>query len=85
MRTFNYVITDELGMHARPAGGLVKEASQFLADIKIQKGDRQVNAKRLLSVMGLAIMKGEEICITADGEDEAEALIAIEAFLRKNL
>jgi phosphocarrier protein len=85
MRTFNYVITDELGMHARPAGGLVKEASQFLADIMIRKGDRQVNAKRLLSVMGLAIKKGEEICITADGEDEAEALIAIETYLRKNL
>lgn len=85
MKEFTYVITDELGIHARPAGLLVKEAGKFQADIKIKKGEKTADAKRIFGIMGLAAKKGDEIVMTADGADEAEAIAAIEEFLKANL
>lgn len=85
MKEFNYVITDELGIHARPAGMLVKEAAKFQADIKIKKGEKAADAKRIFGVMGLAVKKGEEVTITAEGADEAEAIAAMEEFFKANL
>ena len=85
MKEFKYVITDELGIHARPAGLLVKEAAKFQADIKIKKGEKEADAKRIFGIMGLAAKKGDEIVLTADGADEADAIIAIEEFLKANL
>lgn len=85
MREFKYVITDELGIHARPAGMLVKEAGKFQADIKIKKGEKEADAKRIFGIMGLAAKKGDEIVLTADGADEAEAIATIEEFLKANL
>ena len=85
MKEFKYVITDELGIHARPAGLLVKEAAKFQADIKIKKGEKEADAKRIFGIMGLAAKKGDEIVLTADGADEADAIVAIEEFLKANL
>ncbi len=85
MKEFKYVITDELGIHARPAGMLVKEAGAFQSDIKIKKGEKEADAKRIFGIMGLAAKKGDEILLTADGVDEAEAIAAIETFLKANL
>ena len=85
MKEFKYVITDELGIHARPAGLLVKEAAKFQADIKIKKGEKEAGAKRIFGIMGLAAKKGDEIVLTADGADEADAIAAIEEFLKANL
>lgn len=85
MKEFKYVITDELGIHARPAGLLVKEAGKFQADIKIKKGEKEADAKRIFGIMGLAAKKGDEIVLTADGADEADAIVAIEEFLKANL
>ncbi len=85
MKEFKYVITDELGIHARPAGLLVKEAAKFESDIKIKKGDKEADAKRIFGIMGLAAKKGDEIVLTADGADEADAIAAIEEFLKANL
>ena len=85
MKEFSYVITDELGIHARPAGMLVKEAGKFQSDIKIKKGEKTADAKRIFGIMGLAAKKGDEITITADGVDEAEAVAAMEEFLKANL
>ena len=85
MKEFQYVITDELGIHARPAGLLVKEAAKFQADIKIKKGEKEADAKRIFGIMGLAAKKGDEIVLTADGADEADAIAAIEEFLKANL
>ncbi len=85
MKQFQYVITDELGIHARPAGLLVKEAAKFQADIKIKKGEKEADAKRIFGIMGLAAKKGDEIVLTADGADEADAITAIEEFLKANL
>lgn len=85
MKEFKYVITDELGIHARPAGLLVKEAAKFQSDIKITKGEKEADAKRIFGIMGLAAKKGDEIVLTADGTDEADAITAIEEFLKANL
>ena len=85
MKEFKYVITDELGIHARPAGLLVKEAGKFQSDIKIKKGEKEADAKRIFGIMGLAAKKGDEIVLTADGADEADAIAAIEEFLKVNL
>jgi len=85
MKEFKYVITDELGIHARPAGLLVKEVAKFQSDIKIKKGEKEADAKRIFGIMGLAAKKGDEIVLTADGADEADAIAAIEEFLKANL
>ena len=85
MKEFKYVITDELGIHARPAGLLVKEAAKFQSDIKIKKGDKEADAKRIFGIMGLAAKKGDEIVLTADGVDELDAIASIEEFLKENL
>lgn len=85
MKEFNYVIQDELGIHARPAGLLVKEAGKFQSTIKIKKGDKEADAKRIFAVMGLAVKKTEELTIYADGADEAEAIATMKAFFEANL
>lgn len=85
MKEIKYVITDPEGVHARPAGILVKKAGEFASDIKIGKGDKMADAKRIFGVMGLGVKQGEEITMTADGADEDAAIAAIEEFLKENL
>ena len=85
MKEFNFVVRDELGIHARPAGLLVKEAAKFQSSVKIQKGAKEADAKRIFGIMGLAVKKGEEVVIKADGADEDEAIKALEAFFNENL
>lgn len=85
MQELKYVITDEMGLHARPAGQLVKVAIRFKSDIQLGTPCKMVNAKRIMGVMGLAIKKGEELTITLNGDDEKEARGVLEAFLKANL
>lgn len=85
MKEFNYVINDELGIHARPAGLLVKEAGKFQSAVKIKKADKEADAKRIFGVMGLAVKCGEEVTVSADGADEAEAIAVLEEFFKANL
>ena len=85
MKEFTYVITDKEGIHARPAGALVKEAAAFPCSVTIAKGDKEVDAKRIFGVMGRGAKCGEEITVRTDGEKEDEAIAALEAFLKSNL
>jgi phosphocarrier protein len=85
MKEISYVITDELGIHARPAGLLVKVTSKYNCNIKIIKGTMDIDAKSILGVMSLGVKKGEEILVTLEGTDEAEASESIRAFLLENL
>lgn len=85
MKEFTYVIADKEGIHARPAGALVKEAAAFPCSVTIAKGDKEVDAKRIFGVMGLGAKCGEEITVRTDGEKEDEAIAALEAFLKSNL
>ena len=85
MKNFNYIITDNEGIHARPAGMLVKLATTFTSKITIVKDGKDVDLKRILSVMSLGCKKGHTITITASGEDEDAAIEAIQLFLKENL
>ena len=83
MKEFKYVITDPEGIHARPAGLLVKKAASYASTIMIGKGEK--SAKRIFGVMGLGVKNGEEIFMTAEGADEAEAIEGMEQFFKENL
>ncbi len=85
MKTFDYVITDPEGIHARPAGLLVKEAAKFQSTITLEKSGKKADAKRIFAVMGLAAKKGETLHITVEGSDEQEAAQAMETFFNNNL
>ncbi len=71
-------IKNKLGLHARAAAKLVHSAARFKSDIKIRKGDEEVDGKSILGILLLAAGKGSTITITADGEDERGAVDAIE-------
>ncbi len=86
MTEFTYCITDEAGIHARPAGLLVKEADKFGSDIEIVVGDeKKADAKRLFSVMSLGIKKGDIIMVRISGDDEEMACRELRSFFEKTL
>lgn len=85
MKEFTYKITDPQGMHARPAGVLVKEAAKYQSSVTIEKDGKSGDAKRIFAVMGLGVKCGQEITVKVDGPDEAEAAAAMEKFLKENL
>ena len=85
VKEFKYVIKDKDGIHARPAGLFIKEATNFPCTVTISKGEKEVDAKRILGVMGLCVKCGEEITIKAEGEREEEAIEVLSKFLEVNL
>ncbi|MGI5936561.1 MAG: HPr family phosphocarrier protein [Oscillospiraceae bacterium] len=68
------LINNQVGLHARPATFFIQKANEFRSSIWIEKGERRVNAKSLLGVLSLGIVKGTTINIIADGSDEVEAI-----------
>lgn len=85
MKTFEYVITDELGIHARPAGALVKEAKKYQSKVIIRKGEKEADASRLMALMGLAVKCGDKIVVKVEGADEEQAVQEMETFIKSNL
>ncbi|MBF0208544.1 MAG: HPr family phosphocarrier protein [Oligoflexia bacterium] len=76
-------ILNETGLHARPAGILVKAASSFKSNIEIKTEKAVVNAKSIMSVLSLGLTKGSKITIIAHGEDEEIALNSLVALIEK--
>ncbi len=85
MREFKYVITDQEGIHARPAGELVKVAKGFACSIKLEKDGKSGDCKRIFGIMGLAVKKGQEVTLTFDGADEDAAYETVSKFMQENL
>ena len=86
MKSFEYVITDPVGIHARPAGLLVKEIKSHAGSaVTITKGEKSVNALKLMALMQMGIKQGDTITVSVEGGDEAAVAAAIEAFLKANL
>lgn len=85
MQKFRYVITDEIGIHARPAGLLVKEAKGFDSKITLEANGKSADATRLMSVMGMGVKQGTEVVIKAEGPDEKAAAAKMEKFMKANL
>lgn len=85
MREFQYVITDREGIHARPAGELVKLAKSFVSDVKMTKDGREADCKKIFALMSLGVKRDHEVSLTIDGQDEDAAAGALERFMRENL
>lgn len=85
MKQFEYEIVDELGLHTRPAGLMVKEASRFCCAIQLECKGKSGSAKKLFNVMAMGAKKGDRLVVRCEGEDEDAAADAMEAFCRHNL
>lgn len=85
MKSFTYVITDEVGIHARPAGVLAKEAKNYASKVTLTRGDKSAEATKLMALMAMGVKCGEEVTVTVEGEDEDTAVVAIEKFFQENL
>jgi phosphocarrier protein len=78
-------IVNEVGLHARPATFFIQKANTFKSSIWIEKEDRRVNAKSLLGVLSMGIVKGTVVTLIADGEDETTALDGLEKLVLSEL
>jgi len=85
MKSFEYTIKDPVGIHARPAGLLVKEIKKYTSTVMVCKGEKEVNALKLMALMGMGIKQGDTIKVTVDGADEEKAAAELEAFFKANL
>ncbi len=85
MKTFTYTITDPVGIHARPAGNLVKLLKNYSCGISMSGNGKSVDAKKLMMVMTLGIKQGQEVELSFDGEDEEKAAAEVEAYMKENL
>ena len=86
MKEFQYVITDPIGLHARPAGLLVKAAKPLDSTITIAREDgKSAPATKLMAIMGLVIKQGMTVTISAEGGDEDASIAAMEQFFKDNL
>ncbi len=70
-------VNNQVGLHARPATFFIQKANEFKCSIWVEKDERRVNAKSLLGVLSLGIVKGTTINLIADGVDEKEAVEAL--------
>ena len=85
MQKFSYVIKDEVGIHARPAGLLVKEAKKYESKIQIIKDTNSADATKLMAVMGLGVKCGDMIIVEIEGSDEEAVCEKMKIFLESNL
>lgn len=85
MRSFNFTVTDPVGIHARPAGLLVKQVKNYASAVTIEKDGKSVNALKLMALMGLCVKQGNTITVTVDGADEETAAAELEAWMKENL
>lgn len=86
MKQFQYTISDPVGIHARPAGLLAKQAKTMDSTITITKDDgKSAVATKLMAVMGLGIKGGSTVTITVEGGDEETNVIIMEQFFKDNL
>ncbi|MDE7311530.1 MAG: HPr family phosphocarrier protein [Eubacterium sp.] len=85
MVSFKFVVNDKMGLHARPAGLLVKEAAKCSGKVTIRKGEKTGDAKRIFNVMGLSIKANEEVEIMVEGDQEKEEAEALENYIKENI
>ena len=85
MKTFEYTIKDELGIQARPAGLLVKEAKKYESECTITKDGKTKKLTQLMMLMSLGVKQGETVTVTAEGADEDAAIAGLKEFFEANL
>lgn len=84
MKTFQHKITDEVGIHARPAGLLVKKVKELNCAVSISKGDKTVDASKLMAIMQLGVKNGDTVTLTFESNDE-QAYDSLKKFFEENL
>ena len=86
MKQFQYTITDPVGIHARPAGLLVKAAKELDSTITIEKeGGKSAPATKLMALMGVGVKQGDTVIVTLEGGDEEGNAATLEQFFKENL
>lgn len=81
----NVTIVNSIGLHARPATFFIQKANSYKSSIYVEKDDRRVNAKSLLGVLSLGVVKNMTITLIADGADETDALDGLEDLVKNGL
>ncbi|MEM1485821.1 HPr family phosphocarrier protein [Oscillospiraceae bacterium PP1C4] len=84
MVSFDYTIKEPMGLHARPAGILVKKLKSLPCDVSVICGERTADAKKIFSIMGLAVKCGETVTVKIEGEDEKAVRDEVLAFFEQN-
>ena len=86
MEKFEYTITDPVGIHARPAGLLVKAAKELDSEVIIEKiGGKSAAATKLMAIMGLGIKQGDTVVVNVEGGNESANASFLEKFFKDNL
>ena len=85
MKQFEYTIKDEVGIHARPAGLLVKEAKKYASKIEVVKDGKAAVCSKLMALMSLGVKCGDTVTFRVEGDDEDTAFEGIKAFVEGNL
>ncbi len=85
MVTFTFSVNDENGLHARPAGLLVKEAMKCKSAVTLKKGGKSGDAKKIFNVMGLAVKHGDVVTVEVDGITEQEDADSLKKYIEENL
>ena len=78
------LVQNQVGLHARPATFFIQKANEYKSSIWVEKEERRVNAKSLLGVLSLGIVKGTKITLIADGSDEEDAVKALVELVEDN-
>lgn len=78
------LVSNQVGLHARPATFFIQKANEFKSSVWVEKDERKVNAKSLLGVLSLGITRGVNISIIADGPDEEQAVVALVDLIASN-
>lgn len=85
MQTFEFKVKDPDGLHARPAGLLVKCAQSCVSKITVSKSGQTADAKRLFAVMGLGVQQNDAVTFTIEGPDESSDSAKLKKFCEENL
>ncbi len=85
MKSFSYEIKDAVGIHARPAGLLLKEEKGFQSKTLLKKGEKSADLTKLMALMSLGVKCGDTVTVSAEGPDEDAAIAVLEAFFKQNL
>ena len=87
MKQFAFEVKDALGLHARPAGLLVREAQKFESEITLtlERSGKSASLKKLLGVMGLGVKGGDTVTVRVEGKDEQSAVETVEKWMGEHL
>ena len=85
MKEFQYTVKDACGIHARPAGLLVKTVKGFASTATLEKDGKSCDMRKLMALMGMGVKQGETITIKVEGDDEEAAAAAVQKFLTENV